>query len=184
MWTERLLEATGWTDQRLTLSWDAVESVLETQLPGDYKHLCEAFGKGRFCGAYSLYSVGDGKSADVLMSWRVELRYAPEPGSAEERDSDYAPYAIYRPGGTGLIPWGYGETGQKFFWLADSESPDGWPTLARWSDDWDAEWNRFDMSASEFMGRAVLDPEFGSFGLADLVPQPFFMTWPAGKLAE
>ncbi|MEU9606255.1 hypothetical protein [Streptomyces sp. NPDC048057] len=175
MWTERLLEATGWTDQRLKLSWDDVESALELELPDDYKRLCAAFGPGEFCGAYALTSVGDGSWADTLISWQVELRCAPEPGSEDERHSVYAPHAIYRPGTTGLIPWGYGTSDQKLFWLADSGSPNDWPTLALWSDELGAEWNRFDMTASEFIGRAVLDPDFGDFGFADLIPRPFFL---------
>ncbi|MFE5854321.1 hypothetical protein ACFQ61_14050 [Streptomyces sp. NPDC056500] len=175
MWTERLLRATSWTDQRLTLPWDAVESALETTLPGDYKRLCEAFGEGVFSGAYFPLSVSAGVSSDLLSNWRTHLRYAPEPGSADERESLYAPYAIYRPGHGGLIPWGSSESAHGLFWLADAGSPDEWPTLAMWPDAEAGDWSRFDMSASEFMGRVILDPEFGGFGVADLVPQPFFM---------
>ncbi|MFI1831124.1 hypothetical protein ACH41E_32490 [Streptomyces sp. NPDC020412] len=97
MWTERLLKATGWTDQRLTLSWHDVESALQLELPGDYKRLCEAFGRGEFCASYVLKSVGDGTGIDMLNSWQVELRFAPEPGSEDERDSVYAPHASRDP---------------------------------------------------------------------------------------
>ncbi|MFD9718119.1 hypothetical protein [Streptomyces sp. NPDC059076] len=174
MWTERLLEATDWTDQRLTLPWEVVESALETRLPGDYKRLCEAFGDGVFSGAYFALSVGDGASSDFLSMWRTQLRYAPEPGSEEERQSRYAPYAIYRPQRGGLIPWGSSESAHQLFWIADSGSPENWPTLAMSPEAAAGEWNRYEMSASEFMGRAILDPEFGGLGVADLVPRPFF----------
>lgn len=174
MWTERLLLATGWLDQRLTLPWRELESALAVELPRDYKRLCEAFGDGVFCNAYFPLSTGADEFSGILGSWQVYLRLAPEPDSEDEGRSQYAPFAIHRPGRAGLIPWGSSESGHELFWLADERPSDEWPTLAQWPDAAPGDWVRFNISASEFLGRAILDPDFGGFGVAELVPQPFF----------
>ncbi|MFH8613813.1 hypothetical protein ACH4E8_01900 [Streptomyces sp. NPDC017979] len=175
MWTERLLAATGREDQQLTLPWERVELALETPLPDDYKRLCEAFGHGTFCHAYELISVGHEESGDILSGWQVYLESVPEPGSEGAATSQYAPYAIYRPGRAGLIPWGAGEAGDEMFWLAGSNPPEAWAILVRNSDFGPGEWSRFDMPVSEFMGRLLLEPDFGPFGIAHAIPQPFFV---------
>lgn len=175
MWTERLLAATGRQDQRLALPWGPVEAALKTSLPEDYKRMCDAFGYGTFCGVYYLSSVGDEESGDILSDWQVYLRSVPEPGSEKADTSEYAPYPIYRPGCEGLIPWGGNDAGDEMFWLAGSNPPESWPTLVRNSDFGPGEWSRFDIPVSEFMGRALLDPDFGAFGIAQAVPQPFFV---------
>lgn len=175
MWTQRLLDAIGWEDQRLTLPWERVEDPLDIRLPDDYKRLCEAFGHGRFSSTYDLLSVDHELVGDILSDWQVYLRHTPEPGAVDEEDSPYAPYPIYRPGREGLLPWGAGEPGFEFFWLAGAGPPEAWPILARFIECDPGEWDRFDMSVSEFMGRLLLEPGFSFFGVADAIPRPYFV---------
>ncbi len=161
MWVQRVIELTGWEPLKISVDWAAIEGELGVPLPADYKELYEAFGGGVFSDAVYFLGRDEGRAFDFLSQWRVWLSVDQdsELGSVSAVD----PYAIYAPGGKGLVPWGSTEWADGYFWLIDAERPGDYPVLARPED---GEWCRYDMSTSEFLHRVLADADFQPFGIA------------------
>ncbi|MEU3956066.1 SMI1/KNR4 family protein [Streptomyces achromogenes] len=161
MWTRKLIELTGWKPLGIAVDWTEFEGELGVALPADYKELCEAFGGGVFSDCVYFLGRVEDRAFDLPAQWRVFL--------SVDRDSTYGdvsavdPYAIYAPGGKGLVPWGSTEWADAYYWLVDAERPGDWPVLARAED---GAWHRYDMSTSEFLHRVLADAGFSPFGVA------------------
>ncbi|MFD7998830.1 SMI1/KNR4 family protein [Streptomyces mirabilis] len=110
-------------------------AALGTELPGDYKQLCQAFGVGEFSQELSVLCADETRVQDLLRTWRYLLE------SDDSSDGPFAPYRIHEPGTTGgLIPWGGSRSGDWFFWQVTDGAVDAWPVLAMQVDS--QEWNR------------------------------------------
>jgi hypothetical protein len=171
-WVDRLQEVTGWQEPRWECDWRSVESDLGTALPGDYKELCDRFGPGYF----SRYiRVVPGLGRESVLYWRQVHKELFEESPVGE-ELTFSPYKAYGVDGkNGLLTWGTSETEGFFFWLADAAvDPDEWPILARYDMSLDQEWDRYEMSVSEFVYRVIADPEFKFYGVARLVWPPTF----------
>ncbi|GAA2461980.1 SMI1/KNR4 family protein [Streptomyces lavendulocolor] len=161
-WVQRVIELTGWEPLGISVDWPALEGELGVPLPADYKELYEAFGGGTFSDSVSFLGCDEGISFDFLTRWRVAL--------SVDRDSTLGavsavdPYAIYAPGGKGVVTWGSTEWADEYCWLIDAERPGDYPVLARSHDG--GPWHWYDMSTSEFLYRVLADADFQPFGIA------------------
>jgi hypothetical protein len=133
------------------------------------------FGVGEFSQEVSVLCADETRVGDLLISWRGLLE------SDDDSDGPWAPYRIHEPGTTGgLIPWGGSRSGDWFFWQVTDGAVDAWPVLAMQVDI--QEWNRYEMTATEFLYRILTDPGFWpdsvpqavSGPVAQTVPEPFF----------
>lgn len=170
-WVDRLQEATDWRGPRRECDWTAIESELGTQLPTGWKEICVRFGPGSF--SYYIFALQNGENVDSLVrSWRTLRRESEE--KPEWMAKYFSPFRLYDPAeGKGLIMWGRSETEGRFYWLADrSADPATWPLVVRLM--WGEEWHRIDMSVPEFICRAITDPEFQPFTVADPRNPPAF----------
>ncbi|MFF3401740.1 hypothetical protein ACFYW6_24920 [Streptomyces sp. NPDC002659] len=173
VWTKRLLDATGSESRNVPIAWEGVERELGTQLPYEYKQLCEAFGCGEFSDFLHVLSVDESQVFDLLTRWRVLLNDAVMFGvGSDDTDPIFDPYRIYEPGKGGLIPWGSSRSADEFYWLVEPGAKGDWPILARVADS--TNWRRFDISVPEFVVRVLTDPDFRPFGVSREIPQPFF----------
>ncbi|MFH8680658.1 SMI1/KNR4 family protein [Streptomyces lydicus] len=170
MWVRRVIELTGWEPLGLSVDWAAIEGELGIPLPADYKELYEAFGGGVFSDSVYFLGRDEGVSFDLLRQWRACL--------SVDRDGTYGsvsavdPYAVYAPGGKGLVEWGSTEWADEYCWLIDAERPGEYPVLARAHDV--GGWHRYDMSTSEFLYRVLADADFLPFGVAQYALTPSF----------
>ncbi|QKW05085.1 SMI1/KNR4 family protein [Streptomyces sp. NA04227] len=167
-----MIELTGWEPLGLTVDWAAIEGELGAPLPPDYKQLYEAFGGGIFSDSVSFLARDKPFGAfDFLTQWQSWLSTDRDAtlGSVSAVD----PYAIYAPGGRGLVPWGSTEWADGYFWLIDAERPGDYPVLATAEDG--GSWHRFDMSTSEFLYRVLADADFLPFGVAQYALDPTFV---------
>ncbi|MFG2658053.1 SMI1/KNR4 family protein [Streptomyces sp. NPDC048425] len=179
---QRLLEYVGWEPREMPSGqFERMEGELGTQLPGDYKELGEAFGAGTFCDVIYFCVRDEGKVFDLLSEWHSSLSVEGDSPAGGEGGgaSLYAPYGIYRPGRGGLIPWGSTEWADEYYWLAEGPDPASWPILARTHSS--REWHRFEMSTSEFLYKALTDPEFSPFGVARYSLDPSFEPVPGSN---
>ncbi|MFG2353686.1 hypothetical protein [Streptomyces sp. NPDC048521] len=162
---DSLLGATGRDARNAAQPWAEIEAELGTALPGDYKQLCQAFGVGEFSQAVWALCADETGVLDLLRTWRFVLSH----GS----DGPFAPYRIHAPGTTGgLIPWGGSRAAESFYWQVTDGPVDAWPVLAKMEDAED--WDRYEMTATEFLYRILTDPGFRPYTVADSVPEPFF----------
>ncbi|AOP47661.1 hypothetical protein SL103_16615 [Streptomyces lydicus] len=165
-----MIELTGWEPLGLSVDWAAIEGELGVPLPADYKELYEAFGGGVFSDSVYFLGRDEGVSFDLLRQWRACL--------SVDRDGTYGsvsavdPYAVYAPGGKGLVEWGSTEWADEYCWLIDAERPGEYPVLARAHDV--GGWHRYDMSTSEFLYRVLADADFLPFGVAQYALTPSF----------
>jgi hypothetical protein len=167
MWVDPLLRATGREARDAAQPWAEIEAELGTELPGDYKQLCQAFGVGEFSQEVSVLCADETRVGDLLIWWRGLLE------SDDGSDGPWAPYRIHEPGTTGgLIPWGTTRSADRFFWQVTDGAVDAWPVLAMQVDI--QEWNRYEMTATEFLYRILTDPGFRPDSVAQAVPEPFF----------
>lgn len=167
MWVDLLLRATGHDARDATQPWAEIQAELGTELPSDYKQLCQAFGVGEFSQVVSVLCSDETHVTDLLSMWRALL------ADDDPSEGPWAPYPIHAPGTTGgLIPWGTTRAADMFFWQVTDGPVDAWPILASMED---AEnWHRYEMTTTEFLYRILTDPGFRPYTVADSVPEPFF----------
>ncbi|MFF1343716.1 SMI1/KNR4 family protein [Streptomyces sp. NPDC058290] len=157
-----MIKLTEWEPLGISVDWAAIEGELGVPLPADYKELYEAFGGGVFSDSVYFLGRDEGVSFDFLTQWRVSLSV--DQDSKLGSVSAAGPYAIYAPGGKGLVEWGSTEWADEYFWLIDAEQPGDYPVLARSNDG--GPWHRYDMSTSEFLYRVLVDVDFQPFGIS------------------
>ncbi|WP_461089338.1 SMI1/KNR4 family protein [Streptomyces incanus] len=148
-----MIELTGWEPLGISVDWAAIEGELGVPLPADYKELYEAFGGGVFSDSVYFLGRDEGVSFDFLTQWRVALSVDQDSTLGDVSAVD--PYAIYAPGGKGVVAWGSTEWADEYCWLIDAERPGDYPVLARSHDG--GPWHWYDMSTSEFLYRARRD---------------------------
>ncbi|MFI6091645.1 SMI1/KNR4 family protein [Streptomyces sp. NPDC051218] len=153
----------------MSVDWEGIEGELQCPLPVDYKELFEIFGGGVFSDSVYFLGSDEGLAFDFLTQWRVALSV--DQGGGADGLSSVEPYAIYAPGGKGLVPWGSTEWADEYFWLVDAGQPGEYPILARAED---GEWHRYDMSTSEFLYKVLADADFQPFGIAQYSLDPTF----------
>ncbi|MGW5281452.1 SMI1/KNR4 family protein [Streptomyces collinus] len=124
-----LLRATGWDAPGAAQPWMEIEAELGTELPRDYKQLCQAFGAGEFSQVVSVLCSDETRVADLLRTWRLLL------SDDDSSDGPFAPYRIHAPGKTGgLIPWGMSRAADAFYWQVTDGPIDAGPVLAKTED--------------------------------------------------
>ncbi|NUL06432.1 hypothetical protein HRW07_25010 [Streptomyces lunaelactis] len=75
--------------------------------------------------------------------------------------------------GKGLVQWGYSFIEEECYWLVDtSRDPSTWPVVARV--DPLEPFQRFDMTASEFVYRVLTEAEFSAFSVAAAIETPSY----------
>jgi hypothetical protein len=125
-----------------SVDWAALEAVLGTALPSDFRSLAEA---------YPVLVIDDFLSVSVPRpgteeSWASQSREDEilqdlyEMGDTE----DYVPY----PQSGGLISWGDSNSGDVLYWKTSPADPDAWPVVVRTDN---AEWFEFPVGAVEFL---------------------------------
>ncbi|MFJ9855245.1 SMI1/KNR4 family protein [Streptomyces sp. NPDC101150] len=162
MWVQRVIELAGWEPLGICVEWVAIEGELGVPLPADYKELYEVFGGGVFSDSVYFLGRDEGVSFDFLTQWRVSLSVDQDSKLAGVSAVDA--YAVYAPGGKGLVEWGSTEWADGYCWLIDAERPGDYPVLARSNDV--GGWHRYDMSTAEFLYRVLADADFQPFGIA------------------
>lgn len=163
MWVDLLLRATSWDAPDVAQPWVGIEAELGTELPRDYKQLCQAFGVGEFSQAVSVLCSDETRVADLLRTWRLLL------SNDDSSDGPFAPYRIHVPGKTGgLIPWGMSRAADSFYWQVTDGPIDAWPVLAKMEDS--ENWHRYEMTATEFLYRILTDPGFRPYTVALSAP--------------
>ncbi|MFF8972234.1 hypothetical protein [Streptomyces sp. NPDC014995] len=166
-WVDSLLRVTGRDTRDAAQPWAEIEAEMGTELPSDYKQLCEAFGVGEFSQVVSVWCADGTRVTDLLRMWRVLLE------DDDPLAGPFAPYPIHVPGTTGgLIPWGTSRAADMFFWQVTDGAVDAWPVLARMEDA--EEWDRYEMPATEFLYRILTDPGFRPYSVAQAVLEPSF----------
>ncbi|MFI9605018.1 SMI1/KNR4 family protein [Streptomyces sp. NPDC052043] len=168
MWVDSLLRATGRGARDAAQPWAEIEAELGTELPGDYKQLCQVFGVGEFSQEVMVLCADATRVGDLMIWWRRLLE------SDDDSDGPWAPYRIHEPGTTGgLIPWGTTRSADRFFWQVTDGPVDAWPVLAMQVDTEKA-WHRYEMTATEFLYRIFTDPGFLPYSAAHPASGPFF----------
>jgi len=100
--------------------WRKMEAKLGKRLPRDYRDFVFTYGSGLFAGFYIICNPF-AKSQYTCLPSRVEMVCK---HNRESRISIPERYPFpYHPEPGGLIPWGYDENGNDYFWL-----PEGPPT--------------------------------------------------------
>ncbi|MGW1002394.1 SMI1/KNR4 family protein [Streptomyces sp. NPDC002520] len=125
-----------------SVDWAALEAVLGTALPSDFRALAEAY-PVLVVDDFLMVSVplpgaeagwaSASREDEILQDWY-------EMGDME----DYVPYP--RPGG--LIGWASSNSGDSFYWRTSPTDPDAWPVVVRTDN---AEWFEFPVGAVEFL---------------------------------
>ncbi|MBW5482607.1 SMI1/KNR4 family protein [Streptomyces bambusae] len=163
---QEIVNRLHWDPLSLEISWEEVEDELHCTLPEDFKALCETFGRGAFSGFLEIASSPGGSELTLLNQWRSLQRIMQEnPFAAAELEH----YGVYEAGGSGLLPWADTYSECQIYWLASSAPHEEWPIVVQ---DSEGEWSEFNMSASEFVFRALTDLDF-QFGVAEYGP-PFY----------
>ncbi|MET8359767.1 hypothetical protein [Micromonospora sp. NPDC005171] len=175
MWTDRIVEATGWRQAAEGSEWEHVEAELGIALPADFKELSRRFVSGAFWGYLSLLRPTDEHFGTPLLSmWHGGRQVSAQSTFGAQI---HEPYAVYGPdAGPGLVQWGLDVTEGDYYWLVDSAvEPERWPVVCR--READEPWHQFDMSTAEFVYRVIADPEFKPFTVADPPRRPFYLPY-------
>ncbi|MER7692116.1 hypothetical protein [Streptomyces sp. NPDC097610] len=124
------------------MDWAALEAVLGTALPSDFRSLAEA---------YPVLVIDDFLMVSVPLPG-TEVPWAS--GAREDEilqdlyemgDTEgYVPFP--QPGG--LIGWADSNCGDSFYWRTSSPDPDAWPVVVRTDN---ADWIEFPVGAVEFL---------------------------------
>lgn len=173
-WVERLVAITGWVGETGEPDWASTEEFLGTPLPEDFKELRRRFAPwGAFSDHLLILKATDG-SETVRTSHTKLLKSVS--GNPEILDM-FKPFGLLGSNGSrqgiGLVQWGFSLIDEEYYWLADTaRDPATWPVIARV--DPLEPFQRFDMSASEFIYHVVTETEFEPFGVAESIPSPYF----------
>ncbi|WP_435296987.1 hypothetical protein [Streptomyces sp. YPW6] len=173
-WVDRLVSATEWTAEPGACDWSDTERSLGACLPADFKEMRRRFAPWGAFSDHVLLLEAQGDTESVLARHASLTRSMR--GNPDNRRL-FEPFGIlgmddgHRE--KGLVPWGYSFIEEEFFWLADtSQEPGTWPVLAR-SDPLET-FQRFDMTASEFVCRVLTERGFSDFGVAATIGTPFY----------
>ncbi|MFI6858952.1 hypothetical protein ACIBKZ_03460 [Streptomyces sp. NPDC050421] len=173
-WVERLVAVTGWDGETSETDWSGTEEFLGTPLPDDFKELRRRFAPwGAFSDHLLILKATDG--SETVHTNHAKLLKSVS-GNPENLDM-FKPFGLFGANknspGTGLVQWGFSLIEEECYWLADAaRDPATWPVIARV--DPLEPFQRFDMSASEFVYRVLTETEFEPFGIAESIPSPYY----------
>lgn len=174
-WVDCLVTVTGWSAEPGELDWSGTERALGTPLPADFKELRRRFAPW---GAFSdrvLVLEAQGETESVLANHESLLRSVR--GNPENRRA-FEPFGLLgdESKGEGLVQWGFSFIEEAYYWLADtSQDPSTWPVVAR--EDPLEPFQRFDMTASEFIYRVLTEADFSPFSAAAAIETPFYRAY-------
>ena len=151
------------------VNWDAVEASIRNRLPDDYKDFIEKYGTGRIDRFVRVLSpVAENVNVNLLTYGTNLLRAFREHKVAMAMRSRSFPFALFpEPGG--LLPWGYSDNGDVFFWRTGDANPNNWRVVV--SDGRASLWEQFEGTMSAFLcallsrqyeSKIVSDEEFPS----------------------
>lgn len=106
--------------------WNAIEAVLRTGLPKDYKAFIEAFGSGVINGfLIVLNPFSSNNNINLLRRGRMEMD-----GYAASKKSfpDYYVHDVF-PSLGGLLPFAVTDNGETLYWNTTGQ-PDSWSVIA------------------------------------------------------
>lgn len=110
------------------VDWDAVAERLGTALPGDYRELCERWGRVRVDRYVTVEAPADDDESGLVGFVRWSLAHG-----RDLRDDGHWDGALWpEPGG--LLPWGFTAEGTSLFWRTEGE-PDDWTVVTRRDDE-------------------------------------------------
>lgn len=169
-WVNRLQGVTGWRAAQWDCDWAETEAALGTPLPSDYKELCARFGPGRFANYLVVLPDRWPERESLLGWWRTEAALFKDDRAG--MDMMFGPYGLYGVNEPrGVIRWAYLQPTGCLFWLADAdEDPDSWPVLAKIDMNYEEDWYKYEMPASEFVYRALTDQEVSPFSVEEWDP--------------
>ncbi|MFI2352578.1 hypothetical protein ACH492_37465 [Streptomyces sp. NPDC019443] len=150
---------------------------MNTPLPADFRELHRRFpGWGAFSD-HVLVLEAEGGAESVLANYESLLRSVR--GNPDNRRI-YEPFGILGANdeskGTGLVQWGYSFIEEEYYWLVDaSQDPSTWPVVARV--DPLEPFQRFDLTASQFLYRVLTEAEFSPFSVAATIETPYYRTF-------
>lgn len=168
-WVDLLQDLTGWQGARWERDWADTEAELGVSLPDDFKELSARFGPGSFADYIrTLPSTGP----ESLLGWhRRDAEFQGDPEDYEWIMGEiYGPYDVFgATGKSGVLRWGLSDAPEgNFYWLADAAvDPAKWPVLAKGDVDGPEEWERFDVTASEFVYRVLTEGDSMVFALRE-----------------
>ncbi|WP_406400091.1 hypothetical protein OH805_13710 [Streptomyces sp. NBC_00879] len=176
-WVDRLVAVTGWSAEPVEFDWSGTERALGARLPADFKELRRRFAEWGAFSDHVLVLEAQGDTESVLANYeslRRSVRGNPDNGRIFE------PFGILGANdeskGKGLVQWGYSFIEEEYYWLADtSQDPSTWPVVARV--DPLEPFQRFDMTASEFVYRVLTEAEFSAFSVAATIETPYYRTF-------
>ncbi|MEV8100392.1 SMI1/KNR4 family protein [Kitasatospora sp. NPDC085879] len=133
-------------------NWDAIESTLGTELPGDYKEFVEAVGGG-YLDRYMYIMEPDCPNEYHDLAANTEERteaFEHLWGSSEE------PPAELNEDGARLIPFASTDNGEFLYWpVRPGQSPDKWAVMVNEArGEW---WERFDLGFAPFLLGALTE---------------------------
>ncbi|MEU1437513.1 hypothetical protein ABZ438_26130 [Streptomyces sp. NPDC005786] len=173
-WVERLAAVTGWDGDTREPDWSGTEESLGTPLPEDFKELRRRFAPW---GAFSdhLLVLEANEESESLRGNHERLLKSVSANPENRRAFD--PVGLLGANedmpGTGLVQWGYSFIEEEYYWLADTtRDASTWPVMARV--DPLEPFQRFDISASEFVYRVLTEADFKPFGVAATIPSPYY----------
>ncbi|MFB7651477.1 MULTISPECIES: hypothetical protein [unclassified Streptomyces] len=173
-WVDRLVAVTGGSAEPGDPDWSGTESALGTPLPADFKELRRRFAPWGAFSDHVLVLEAQGDTESLLLNHESLLRSVR--GNPENRrvfESFGVLGADAEHKGSGLVQWGYSFIEEEYYWLADtSQEPSSWPVVAR-ADPLEP-FQRFGMTASEFVYRVLTEEHFSPFSVAATVGTPYY----------
>ncbi|MFI6080297.1 hypothetical protein ACIBBB_04820 [Streptomyces sp. NPDC051217] len=174
-WVDRLVTVTGWNAESVEFDWSDTESALGTPLPTDFKELRTRFAAWGAFSDHVLVLEAQGESESVQTAHASLLRSVRE---NPDNQRIFEPFGLLGANGEGkgLVQWGYSFIEEEYYWLADtSQDPATWPVVAR-VDPLEA-FQRFDMTASEFVYRVLMEADFSVFNVAATIETPYYRAY-------
>ncbi|UGY93055.1 SMI1/KNR4 family protein [Streptomyces gobiensis] len=151
------------------INWPEVVRALGTDLPSDYKELCEAYPSFSI-GDFLLVATPQGSESEFAVEMMEALDVLEDLAEAD-MSGGYAPYP--RPGG--LLHCAESSSGDTFYWRTGGDDPDAWPVVVSTrNDDW---WEYDEGFVSLLAG--LISGEVTPWGL----PEPFLGSDAEVKLA-
>ncbi|MGW4389161.1 SMI1/KNR4 family protein [Streptomyces sp. NPDC004685] len=124
------------------VDWAALDAVLGTALPSDFRALAEAYPVLVIDDFLMVSSPTPGAEA----SWAAASREDEILQDLYEMDDTEGYVPFPQPGG--LISWANSNSGDSFYWKTSPADPDAWPVVVRTDN---ADWIEFPVGAVEFL---------------------------------
>jgi hypothetical protein len=159
-WADRLVILLGehLGSSRRTIDWAAIEAVIGSPLPPDYKQISEVLGPGEIEGGVII--TAPGSSALPLDFVEFNNGLTGDYRQVQEEFGLDIPFEMF-PRKEGLIAWGYTSWGDNLFWHPIGEGPAHWSVVA--VEGRGPGWFEFEGGAAEFLVKMVTGEIFIDF---------------------